>query len=79
MNLKDAMRVERSLRMRAGSLADLANGRMQRSRKFNIPDIDLSDTLLEVRLSRTAELMADTVYELNSAIETAMAKISIDI
>ena len=78
MNLKDAMRVERSLRMRAGSLADLANGRMQRSRKFNLPDIEMSRNL-EVCLSRTAELMAETAYELNSAIEIAMAKISIDI
>ena len=78
MNLKDAMRVERSLRMRAGSLSDLANGYTVRARRMGYRDLELSQSL-KSELQSTSKMMKSTSEKLNFAIDEAMANISVDI
>ena len=77
MNLKDAQTLEKSLRMRAGSLNDLSNGLTTR-RRFLCDRLDIPEHM-QKQLLETSRHMSDTAKTIQHAIDKVMKSIEVDV
>ena len=75
MKLLQVQRLEKSLRIRAGSLSDLSDGYLTRSRRWREQGhLDIPSHLRD-KLRKTSEIMDDTARDLREAME----KIDVDV